>query len=219
MEEKHSIKIHDECAAEYDQQIREYAWFGHEILFGMCNDYVNPHDFLLDVGIGTGLGSHLFAKAGLAVFGIDGSIEMLNICKSKNIAKELKHFDLQTSPLPYSNLFFNHVISCGVLHFFNDLDSIFKEISRIIKPDGIFAFTIMAKIPDKKEKIAVCNQENYSIISKERSFAFMHSNNYIEKLMQKYCFEKLKKMKFLVWSGKDDIDNLFYAYVAQRSAT
>ncbi|MCP4022107.1 MAG: class I SAM-dependent methyltransferase [Desulfobacteraceae bacterium] len=97
----------------------------------MCNDYVSSHDFLLDVGIATGLGSHLFTKADLDVFGIDGSIEMLNICKSKNIAKKLKHFDLQTSPLPYSNLFFNHVISCGVYHFFNDLDSILKEISRL----------------------------------------------------------------------------------------
>ena len=99
MEEKHSIKIHDECATEYDQQVREYGWFGHEILFGMCIDYISPNDFLLDVGIGTGLGSHLFAKVGLEVFGIDGSVEMLNICKSKCIAKELRDIEYSIIPL------------------------------------------------------------------------------------------------------------------------
>jgi len=49
------VRIHDEQAAKYDQQVREYKWSGHEVLFGMGSEYVNPHDRLLDIGIGTGL--------------------------------------------------------------------------------------------------------------------------------------------------------------------
>lgn len=26
------VRIHDEQAAKYDQQVREYKWFGHEVL-------------------------------------------------------------------------------------------------------------------------------------------------------------------------------------------
>jgi len=48
----------------------------------MCFEYVNPQDRLLDIGLGTGLGSLPFAKTGLEIFGIDGSGEMLKICKS-----------------------------------------------------------------------------------------------------------------------------------------
>jgi len=54
MNKSDSITVHDEEAAEYDQQVREYHWFGTEIVFGMCFEYVNPQDRLLDIGIGTG---------------------------------------------------------------------------------------------------------------------------------------------------------------------
>ncbi|MBL7073981.1 class I SAM-dependent methyltransferase [candidate division KSB1 bacterium] len=216
MNKKNSISGHDEYAAEYDQQVREYECFAHEALFGLSFEHVNPHDRLLDIGIGTGLGSLLFARAGLEVFGIDGSIEMMKICESKNIAKDLKQFDLQNTPLPYSDGFFEHVISCGVFHFFDDLEPMFKEVSRIIKPRGIFAFTILAQTTEKEERVAGGNREAYSEMSREGITIFMHRDRYIEKLLQGSGFDKLKMLKFLVWSGQEDIDDLYYAYVAQR---
>jgi hypothetical protein len=44
---------------------------------------------------------------------------------------------------------------------------------------------------------------------------FMHSNRYIEKILQSFGFEILKELKFLVWSGHEGIDDLCYAYVTQ----
>ncbi|MCK4736719.1 MAG: class I SAM-dependent methyltransferase [Methanophagales archaeon] len=209
---------HDECAAEYDQQVREYKCFAHEALFGLNFEYVKPHERLLDIGIGTGLGSLPFARAGLEVFGIDGSIEMLKICKSKGFAKDLKQFDLRNTPLPYSDGFFDHVISCGVFHFFGNLESMFKEVSRIIKPGRIFAFTVLAQTPEKEEKAVSHNPQGYSEIQSDWGVTvFMHSNRYIERLLQGCGFDKLKEFKFLVWSGQEDIDDLYYAYVAQRT--
>ncbi|OEU62804.1 MAG: hypothetical protein BBJ57_00075 [Desulfobacterales bacterium PC51MH44] len=205
------IREHDEQAAEYDQQIFQYGWFAPEALFGMSFEFVNPHDRLLDVGIGTGLGSLPFAKAGLEVFGIDGSMEMLKICRSKNFAEDLKQFDLQNLPLPYSDGFFDHVISSGIFHFFGDLEPICKEISRIIKPEGIFAFTIAAL-----EETADCNQEDYSERLRNGVPEFMHGNRYIQKLLQDSGFNRLKVLKFLVWSGQEDDDDLYHAYVTQR---
>jgi hypothetical protein len=80
MNKSDSITVHDEQAAEYDQQVREYRWFGPE-----------------------GLGSMPFAKTGLEIFGIDGSVEMLKICKSKEFATDLKQFNLQNTPRPFGN--------------------------------------------------------------------------------------------------------------------
>jgi len=68
-----------------------------------------------DIGIGTGLASRSFAKLGLKVYGCDGSAEMLKVCESKAFATDLKAFDLQDIPLPYSDSFFDHVICCSAL--------------------------------------------------------------------------------------------------------
>ena len=52
MKNPDTISVHDQGAAQYDQQVREYNSYGHDALFGMSFEYVNPHDCLLDIGIG-----------------------------------------------------------------------------------------------------------------------------------------------------------------------
>jgi ubiquinone/menaquinone biosynthesis C-methylase UbiE len=61
----------------YDQEAEETGWFGPEILFGLSFKYLQPNQSILDLGIGTGLSSVLFHKAGLEVHGLDNSPEML----------------------------------------------------------------------------------------------------------------------------------------------
>ena len=68
---------------------------------------------------------------------------MLDVCKKKNIAVELKLFDLNNKTLPYANDQFDNLISVGVFHFFHDLDNFFKEARRILKTGGTFSFTKM----------------------------------------------------------------------------
>ena len=215
-----SISAHDEEAAQYDQQVREYNCYAHDVLFGMCFEYVNPHDRLLDIGIGTGLASLSFAKAGLEVFGFDGSTEMLNICESKAFAKELKVFDLQNTPLPYSDGFFDHVISCGVFHFFGELEPIMKKVLRIIKLRGIFAFTVAAQTSEE-EKATGDNPQGFSETPTPWGVAiFTHSNGYISNLLQDHSFNMLKTQKILIRGGNEESDDmLFKAYVAQRAGT
>jgi predicted TPR repeat methyltransferase len=206
MKENDIIRAHDEEAFEYDRQAREYKWFGHDILFGMSFEYVNPNERLIDLGIGTGLGSELFAKAGLEIFGLDGSTKMLKVCESKGFVKELKHFDLRNLPLPYSDGFFNHVVCCGVFHFFGELKPIFIESSRVIKPGGIFAFTVQTQ-----------TSEGYSEKRVNGIPVFMHSDRYVEKVLQDVSFDRLKELKFLVRSvNKEHEDAVFQAYVAQK---
>ena len=76
-------KSHDEFATIYDSRVKEYKSYGHEVIFGMCYEYIKPSDSLIDVGIGTGLCSVLFAKAGLNMTGLDESLEMLKECRKK----------------------------------------------------------------------------------------------------------------------------------------
>ena len=39
--------------------------------------------------------------------------------------------DITRDAIPYEDHYFNHVISCGVLHFVSDLTKLFSEVKRI----------------------------------------------------------------------------------------
>lgn len=193
-------------ASNYDKLIKKQEWHGAETMFGMVYKYVRPNEDILDLGIGTGLSGELFHKAGLNVYGLDCSNEMLEVCRKKNIAKELRQFDLNKSPLPYKNQLFNHVSANAVLYFLRDLEILFKEISRVIKKNGAFAFII------EEEK----SSEN-DIVEKPKSknglINFRHSRKYIMDLIDKNGFTLLKDLDFTAknfqMQGKEVVFTLF----------
>ena len=199
--------VYKELAGSYDRQVREYNSYVHDVLFGMSFEFVKASEKLLDIGIGTGLASIKFSKLGLKVFGLDSSQEMLDACKSKKFAQALELYDLNAVPIPYEDKYFNHVICCGVMHFFGNLEDLFKEAARVIKPDGIFSFTIA---PHNKE---------VSFIKEDTSWGvpiFKHSPEYIMGLLSENGFV-LQKEQRLLMKGADKVnfDMLFSAFVVR----
>ena len=125
------VSDHDKYAKEYDSQIKEYDCYIADVLFGLSYEYIKKGENLIDIGIGTGVSSCLFSKAELHIIGIDGSKEMLKICKMKRIADELIEHYMMVFPWPFQKQHFKHVICCGVFHFMGDLDRICHEISQL----------------------------------------------------------------------------------------
>lgn len=182
---------HDQYAKEYDDQIKNYQCYIAEVLFGLSYEYIKKGESLLDVGIGTGISAGLFNLAGLVISGIDGSKEMLEICKNKQIAKELIEQDLLVFPWPYQNEQFDHVISCGVFHFMGDLDRVFQEIARIQKTSGVFAFTVMDWNDDQGGQ---GGQERYKKQVEDGLDIFSHQISYIDTLLKNYHYHKEKEI-------------------------
>src|SRR5690554_4967773 len=104
------IEAHDMSAAVYDNMSTLVENHGHEVLFGLAYEYLSPGDAVLDIGIGTGLSSFLFYKAGLKVYGVDGSEKMLGICREKGLAAELRLCDLEAEKWPYEDGQFKNAI-------------------------------------------------------------------------------------------------------------
>jgi predicted TPR repeat methyltransferase len=148
MDEVDLAALHDAYAPDYDAQVAAYDCNIADLLFGLCYDRISPGRRLLDAGIGTGLSSQLFARAGLAVSGMDFSQAMLDLCAARGSATDLKRHNLQTLPWPYERAAFDHVVCCGVLHFVPRLEGIFAEAARVLAPRGVFAFTTRAPDPD-----------------------------------------------------------------------
>jgi len=207
-----------QSASEYDNQARNTNWFGPEVVFGLTYEFVKSRDSLLDLGIGSGLSSILFHKAGLQVFGVDGSSEVLSVCEAKGFAAELKQHDLRDLPLPYSSRFCNHIVSIAVLNSFRDLEPLFKEIARIMIEHGIFAFTVEAQKPGQDDYYPI-NRVEVSEKPKEETavMLFRHSDEYIAQLLDQNGFTLLKALEFVAFKyPAENRDVFFKAYVARK---
>lgn len=201
------IEVHDRSADIYDDMSALVENHGHEVLFGLAYEYLSPGDTVLDIGIGTGLSSFMFNKAGLEVYGVDGSEKMLEICREKEIAAELKLCNLETEKWPYKDGQFENAIACGIFHFYKELDVFFKETSRVVKKDGIFSFTVMVS----EDKLQQFTDTGSGV------FIYYHDDSQITELLNKYGFSMLKCITFFAYKAPDKKErSVFRGYLARK---
>ena len=191
MDKENNLFFNNEFALKYDDLVEKQNWHGSEILLGMIFNYLKTKDKILDIGIGTGLSATGFYTLGLDVYGLDYSEEMLEVCRQKDIAVDLKQFDLNDTPLPYPSKFFDHINANAILYFIEKLDNLFEEISRIIKEKGIWAFIIEENIDSSRPEIVEKPRGKNGLIT------YKHSQFYILDLMKKNGFTLLKKIEFI----------------------
>ncbi|MCP4675782.1 MAG: class I SAM-dependent methyltransferase [Deltaproteobacteria bacterium] len=219
LNQNRNLECADIFAPDYDREVPANGWCAPEIIFNLMTDYILRGDTLLDIGIGTGLSALPFKEAGLAVYGIDGSAEMLKICSAKMNAIELELRDLSRDCLPYEDSFFNHVISTGVLHLLGDLNRLFDDVSRILKTGGVFGFTVDEQIKEAdKPGNVLCDGGIFEYTNPKSGIkSYKHSREYIADLLdinnltvlESQTFHAFKKTE---WSG----DVFFGAYIARK---
>ena len=185
-------EFHGQFAKDYDSLAEEYRSIGDKVAFGLFFDHISPREKILDVGIGTGLSSQRFHSYGLDVYGVDISKEMLEECRKKGFATELNVLDITTEKIPHPDGFFDHAICHGVLHFFGDLTSIFKEVSRVIKPGGIFIFTVMCDEEGGPDGDVVTRK-----MTKWNRAVKYHGRKYISKLSEKNKFTHIETLLYV----------------------
>lgn len=218
-ESKKALKMSDDYASEYDESVGAKNWHGPEVLFGLMFEYLEKGQDLLDVGIGTGMSARFFYHAGLQIYGVDGSEEMLKNCKKKKMAHGLEKLDLTVSAEPFAGKKFDHVISNGVFHIIGDLEPVFKTIDLKIKPGGFLGFTVDDKVIDEKDDY---RESEIKGIYCKRHFQsdlkiYKHHEEYVLNILQRFGYELLKKLKFLAFLDEENnISYYFTAYITRK---
>ncbi|MBN2013236.1 class I SAM-dependent methyltransferase [candidate division KSB1 bacterium] len=207
-------------ADSYDTYSSENHWYSPEVLFGLSYEYIRPDNNLLDIGIGTGLSSDLFHRAGLSIYGIDSSEHMIAVCKSKHLAHELKVHDIADLPLPYGDTFFDIVIANGIFHLTGEIDPLFSEIYRLLQKNGILAFTTdPMKRQDQRDYSETDTTGVWRMHNDEHDFwLYKHTDDYIYSLIHKKKFTLLKSMEFCAFrSIAEKRDVHFQAYIIHKT--
>lgn len=180
-----------EHAKRYDQMAGKAGWLDPDILLGLAYRYISPGETVLDVGIGTGLASALFHKAGLKIIGLDRSGEMLAVCRQKGFAEKLFEQDVTVAPYPLADDVVDHAVCSGVLHIFEDISVVFSEVGRIMKKGGVFAFVVAHTDAPEVEPWHVDGQDGYPSAS-----LYRHPLSVVSQTAESNGFEMLQSLHY-----------------------
>lgn len=189
----------DEMITFYDEEAEATGWYGPEVAFGLMYVHVQSGQSMLDIGIGTGLGSILFLKAGLEIHGMDISPQMLDACRRKGFSSLHLH-DLSKTPYPFDSESLDHAVSTGVFNFFNDLSPVFQETNRILRKGGLFAFVVGDRSENEAHSVEVGVEHTNS---EQTVTMYLHSPKQIEELITRYSFEPLRNLSFTVFMDRE----------------
>ena len=97
---------------------------------------------VLDLGCGYGWYTHYLSTIGGNVIGCDGSKQMIEIAKTQYPNCCFEVVDI-TKPLPYEENAFDIVFCNQVLMDIYCLEDIYREVYKVLKPQGILYFSIV----------------------------------------------------------------------------
>lgn len=99
-----------------------------------------PDANILDVGCGAGFLTNFMAENGFNVSGIDLSQESLNVAHKHDTTKKVRYKLANAYELPYPDQSFDIITSLDFLEHVDSPQSVIKEVSRVLKPNGLFFY-------------------------------------------------------------------------------
>ncbi|MGD8782050.1 MAG: YbaK/EbsC family protein [Ignavibacteria bacterium] len=109
--------------------------------------FVPSKDIALDLGCGTGRDSFYMCKHFEQVYGYDFSSQMILVANKNKIQKRIGNVyfeprDVEEQELPWENNSISFVNTAfGMGSFVQNLENLFREIRRVLKPSGIVIFS------------------------------------------------------------------------------
>lgn len=123
----------------------------HIATYNFCRPYIEGKK-VLDFGCGSGYGTHLLSKYCEEITGVDISPEAVRFAVANYSNDNLIYrriADIQTTPLPYPDSFFDVVISFQVMEHIEHAEKYLSEIKRVLKNDGI----VIIATPDRQSRL------------------------------------------------------------------
>lgn len=102
---------------------------------------------ILDVGCGAGFLTNEFALKGYPITGVDLSGESLKVAGNYDKTKSVKYLEADALQLPFADGSFDVVTCMDFLEHVKNPELYIREISRVLKPDGVFFFHTFNRNP------------------------------------------------------------------------
>ena len=111
---------------------------------------IRPGSQVLDIGSGPGHVADMLVQAGASVTGVDFSSKMVEVAQSKY--SEITFRQADAEKLPFESGSFDAVVANFVVHHLARPETVFREVNRVLKPGGRFAFAVWGA-PEEQSSI------------------------------------------------------------------
>ena len=105
---------------------------------------------VLEIGSGPGHVADMLVQAGATVIGVDFSSKMVEVAQS--IYPEITFEQADAEQLPFEAGSFDAVVANFVVHHLARPETVFREVNRVLKPGGRFAFAVWGA-PEEQSSI------------------------------------------------------------------
>lgn len=143
--------LFDQFSADYDSRMRgALAYRAPEILaelMSMVSGAKPAKAATLDLGCGTGLAAPVFKPFATKLTGIDLSPQMIAQAKATGLYDELIVGDVEDW-LETARPGFGRAVAADVFVYIGDLERVFAGVRRVLKPGGLFLFTVERSAAD-----------------------------------------------------------------------
>ncbi|MFA6845645.1 MAG: class I SAM-dependent methyltransferase [Sphaerochaetaceae bacterium] len=136
-------QAYDELADAYNARIEtkpHNAYYDRPAVQSLITDLSGKK--ILDAGCGPGIYTQWLLQNGASVTALDANERMLEHARKRNGAKAIfLHANLEEPLFFLSDALFDGIVSALTITYCKDLVFVFKEFSRVLKPNGWFVFS------------------------------------------------------------------------------
>jgi SAM-dependent methyltransferase len=148
-----TINSYDQIASEYCQHTyREEIRVFERTLLDKFLEYITvKNPLILDIGCGDGRDSKYLLQKGARVFSADLSQAMLEQAQ-RNVPDGI-HLLMDARNIQLENEFLDGIWASGMIYHFpkNEVDTVFTEFHRVLKPIGVFGFNFKIGVGEGME--------------------------------------------------------------------
>ena len=152
-------------------------------LWGLKHLDIQDDDIVLDIGCGGGININRMSKKAKKVYGVDYSIESVNLSREVNRQEiydgKVEILKGNVQDLPFEDNTFDIVTAFETVYFWPNIEKSFGEVKRVLKPGGIFLIgmesngndNLTMKISEKLINMTVYNDEEITEFLKNNGYS------------------------------------------------